>query len=136
MTYRLNTQVKPLIVVETAIERFNRSRVEYMVKAKSQFKKRSSASGVEIVISVPSDVDGPKFKTSIGYCKYCPEKSCIIWYIKSFPGGKEYLMKAHFNLPSIESERAECKTPIQIKFEIPYYTISGIQVKKRFHACN
>ncbi|KAH9776339.1 mhd domain-containing protein [Citrus sinensis] len=41
MTYRLSTQVKPLIWVEAQIERHSRSRIEIMVKARSQFKERS-----------------------------------------------------------------------------------------------
>ncbi|CAH1445883.1 unnamed protein product [Lactuca virosa] len=40
MTYRLSTQVKPLIWVEAQIERHSRSRMEIMVKARSQFKER------------------------------------------------------------------------------------------------
>lgn len=32
MSYRLNTQVKPLIWVESVIERHSHSRVEYLVK--------------------------------------------------------------------------------------------------------
>lgn len=45
-----------------------------------------------------------------------------------FQGGKEYLMRAHFGLPSVECEDSEGKPPIQVKFEIPYFTTSGIQV--------
>ena len=41
-------------------------RVEIMVKAKSQFKRRSTANNVEIYIPVPSDADSPKFKTTLG----------------------------------------------------------------------
>ena len=44
-------------------------------------------------------------------------------------GGKEYLMRAHFGLPSVVSEESEGKPPIQVKFEIPYFTTSGIQVR-------
>jgi hypothetical protein len=44
-------------------------------------------------------------------------------------GGKEYLMKAQFFLPSVEGESVEGKPPIQVKFEIPYFTTSGIQVR-------
>ena len=44
-------------------------------------------------------------------------------------GGKEYLMRAHFGLPSVEAEDKEGKPPISVKFEIPYFTTSGIQVK-------
>lgn len=43
-------------------------------------------------------------------------------------GGKEYLMRAHFSLPSVEGEDSEGKPPIHVKFEIPYFTVSGIQV--------
>uniref|UniRef100_A0A131YZW5 AP-1 complex subunit mu n=1 Tax=Rhipicephalus appendiculatus TaxID=34631 RepID=A0A131YZW5_RHIAP len=129
MSYRLNTHVKPLIWIESVIERHAHSRVEYMVKAKSQFKRRSTANNVEIVIPVPHDADTPKFKTTVGNVKYAPEQNAVVWSIKSFPGGKEYLMRAHFGLPSVESEETEGRAPIQVKFEIPYFTTSGIQVR-------
>ena len=45
-------------------------------------------------------------------------------------GGKEYLMRAHFGLPSVEKEEEEGRPPIGVKFEIPYFTVSGIQVRK------
>ena len=38
-------------------------------------------------------------------------------------------MRAHFKLPSVQSEDHEAKPPIQVKFEIPYFTTSGIQVE-------
>ncbi|CAB3241455.1 unnamed protein product [Arctia plantaginis] len=129
MSYRLNTHVKPLIWIESVIERHAHSRVEYMIKAKSQFKRRSTANNVEIIIPVPADADSPKFKTTIGSVKYTPEQNAITWSIKSFPGGKEYLMRAHFGLPSVECEEVDGKPPIQVKFEIPYFTTSGIQVR-------
>ncbi|XP_053573903.1 AP-1 complex subunit mu-2 [Bombina bombina] len=129
MSYRLNTQVKPLIWIESVIEKFSHSRLEIMVKAKGQFKKQSVANNVEISVPVPSDADSPKFKTSVGSAKYLPEKNVVVWTIKSFPGGKEYLMRAHFGLPSVETEELEGKPPIAVKFEIPYFTVSGIQVR-------
>lgn len=45
-------------------------------------------------------------------------------------GGKEYLMRAHFGLPSVEKEEVEGRPPIGVKFEIPYFTVSGIQVRR------
>lgn len=129
MSYRLSTHVKPLIWIESVIERHSHSRVEYMIKAKSQFKKRSTANNVEIIIPVPEDADSPKFKTTIGTIKYAPEKNSVVWNIKSFQGGKEFLMRAHFGLPSVESEESEGRPPISVKFEIPYFTVSGIQVR-------
>jgi len=38
-------------------------------------------------------------------------------------------MRAHFGLPTVEAEDTEGKPPIQVKFEIPYFTVSGIQVR-------
>merc|ERR1719352_1534768 len=46
-----------------------------------------------------------------------------------FQGGKEYLMRAHFGLPSVQNEEDGQKPPINVKFEIPYFTVSGIQVR-------
>ena len=65
MSYRLSTPVKPLIWVEAAVESHKGSRVEYMVKCKAQFKRRSTANNVEIYVPVPDDADSPKFRASI-----------------------------------------------------------------------
>ena len=84
MSYRLNTPVKPLIWVDCKIVNFSSSRIEIIVKARAQFKKKSAANNVEIVIPVPEDVDSPKVKTTAGGVKWHPEKSAIIWKIKQF----------------------------------------------------
>jgi len=130
MTYRLSTHVKPLIWVEAVVEPHSHSRIEYMIKAKSQFKARSVANSVDIVIPVPHDVDSPSFKCSIGSVTYLPDRNAVVWSIKQFNGAREYLMRAHFGLPSVSSEDADhWKAPIEVKFEIPYFTVSGIQVR-------
>nr|GME07866.1 AP-1 complex subunit mu-2-like [Ipomoea batatas] len=139
MTYRLSTQVKPLIWVEAQVERHSRSRVEIMVKARSQFKERSTATNVEIELPVPSDATNPNVRTSMGSANYAPERDAVLWKIKSFPGNKneqEYMLRSEFRLPSVISEDAppDRKAPIRVKFEIPYFTISGIQVSEHmFH---
>ena len=79
---------------------------------------------------------------------YAPEKSAIIWKIKQFGGGKEFLMRAELGLPSVKgddehgggmtggfggsmggAQGGKGKRPISVKFEIPYFTTSGIQVR-------
>jgi AP-1 complex subunit mu len=132
MSYRLSTHVKPLIWVETVVDRSSsRTRIEYMVKAKSNFKSRSVANNVEILIPVPSDVDTPNFKTSIGSVKYLPGKDAMLWSIKQFAGQKDFIMTATFGLPSVASETRDAyqKRPINVKFEIPYFTVSGVTVR-------
>lgn len=148
MSYRLNTQVKPLIWVECAVESHSGSRIEYMLKARAQFKRRSTANNVEIIVPVPEDADSPRFRTNIGSVHYAPEQSAIVWKIKQFGGNKEFLMRAELGLPSVRGDDEVgggmtggfggsmggvggkgAKRPIQVKFEIPYFTTSGIQVR-------
>lgn len=130
MTYRLSTKVKPLIWVESVVESHQGSRIEFLIKARSNFKRQSTANKVKITIPVQADADSPKFKTSTGKVEYLPEKNVFVWNIKTFQGQKEYLMRAHFGLPSIVSEEAEkVQQPISVDFEIPYFTVSGIQVR-------
>lgn len=121
---------RPLIWVECRVERHGRSRIEYLVKAKSQFKERSSANAVEIKLPVHPDATSPAVRTSAGEATYAPEQEALLWKIKSMPGGKEYVLRAKFSLPSVQADdEAEKKPPIRVKFEIPYFTVSGIQVR-------
>ena len=38
MSYRVDTHVKPLILVEATVENFTKSKIEFVVKARTQFK--------------------------------------------------------------------------------------------------
>lgn len=104
MTYRVDTHVKPLIWADCVVENFTRSKIEYLVKAKTQFKSKSIANNVDIIVPVPPDVDSPSFKANVGTVKYVPDQNCMIWSIKQFPGRKEFLMRASFGFPSVEAE--------------------------------
>ena len=141
MAYRLNTTVRPLIWVTCEIKPHSHSRLEYAITAKSNFKRRSTANNVEIYVPVPSDADTPSFKTAIGKVEYVPDKDSIVWRISKFTGQKEYSMRASFGLPSVHAEEerntsagiggvgGHGKAPINVVFEIPYFTVSGIQVR-------
>jgi len=130
MTYRLNTQVKPLIRIEAIVKRHQRSRLEYTLKARSQFKEKSTANNVVITIPVPNDVDTPRFKASMGKVQYKPELDALVWTIKQFQGGRELMLVAGFGLPSIsDDENFDDRPPVKVQFEIPYFTVSGIQVR-------
>lgn len=130
MSYRLTTPIKPLIWCDVNVQVHSQSRIEIHCRAKAQFKKKSIANNVEILIPVPDDADTPTFKYSHGSIKWVPEKNAILWKIRSFSGGKEYSMAAQMGLPSINGlEKPKFKRPVQIKFQIPYFTTSGIQVR-------
>jgi len=129
MNYRLNTNVKPIIWVEVMVESHKGSRVEYLAKAKSNFKEKSVANNVRIIIPVPPDADTPRFKCSLGTAVYAPELNAIQWTIKQFQGNKEIFLRAHLGLPSVSAEDPLTKPPISVQFEIPYFTVSGIQIR-------
>lgn len=130
MSYRLTTSIKPLILCDVKVQTYSNSRVEIFCKAKAQIKKKSVATNVEILIPVPNDADTPSFKYSHGSIKWVPEKSAILWKIRSFPGGKEYSMRAELLLPSISDiNDTKVKKLVQVKFQIPYFTTSGIQIR-------
>lgn len=57
----------------------------HLPQARSQFKSRSTANNVSILVPVPSDADSPKFKATSGSTKWVPEKNVVQWNIKSFP---------------------------------------------------
>lgn len=131
MSYRLNTQVKPPIWVDAIIEQ-RPTRVDYVVKARTQLKPRAVANNVKIYIPVLPDVVSPNFKCTSGKAKYAPDKDAIVWSLKQFKAGRDAVMRGHFSLPSIgkhqERENAT-KKPITMEFEVPYFTISGLQVR-------
>ena len=70
-------------------------------------------------------------QASLGTVVYFPDRDAVVWTIKQFSGTKEFLMRAHFGLPSVQNEDGvgdNWKKPIEVKFEIPYFTVSGLQV--------
>lgn len=60
-----------------------------------------------------------------------------MWKIRNFPGGKEFLLRAKFGLPSVaaEDEQTGRMPPIRVTYEIPYFTVSGIQVRACLDLC-
>jgi AP-1 complex subunit mu len=61
--------------------------------------------------------------------RYTPRENALVWTIKQFPGQKQFTLRAHFGLPSVESEDEDSRRPISVEFEIPFFTISGLRVQ-------
>jgi AP-1 complex subunit mu len=133
MSYRLTAPVRPLIMVECHIEQHQGSRIKFLVKVRSNYKKRSCATNVKIHIPVPPDADSPLFSLSTGSAVYTPENDECVWTIKQLTGQKEVTMRCQLGLPTISSEATnhylQTKKPIKVEFELPYFTVSGLQVR-------
>ncbi|CCE85232.1 Piso0_004814 [Millerozyma farinosa CBS 7064] len=133
MSYRLSSNqflVKPLILVDCKIKVHQHSRIEIICSVKAQIKKKSVANNVEVMIPIPEDADTPKSSAQYGSVKWYPEKACLIWKLRTFPGGKQYFMSSELGLPAVsDPEAILSKRPIKLNFSIPYFTTSGIQVR-------
>ena len=131
MSYRLDMQIKPLISVKVNINNISETRIEYIVKAKTNFKNRSVANNVSIYIPVPLDIQNATFKTTSGNVVYLSDREDLLWFIKRFEGQCELDMNCSFQVPTvrIEDTTKHLKRPIQVSFEIPYFTVSGFQVR-------
>jgi hypothetical protein len=60
LQYRLTSKLRPLIWVEPIVQRHDRSRIEYLIKIKAQFKKSAHATDVSVTVPVPADASSPK----------------------------------------------------------------------------
>lgn len=133
MSYRLllaNFLMKPVILVNCKTKVHKHSRIEISCTVRAQIKKKLTANNVEVIIPIPPDADTPKFAPEYGSCKWLPQELCIVWKLKTFPGGKQYHLRAELGLPAVDdNELWTMKKPIKVKFSIPYFTTSGIQVR-------
>ncbi len=101
MSYRLDIQLKPLIWVEVAIENHSATKIEYIVKARTNFKNRSVANNVDIFVPVPNDIQNATFKTPSGSVVYLSDREDLLWNIKTFEGQCEIVMRCTFNVPTV-----------------------------------
>ena len=131
MSYRLDMQIKPLISVKITINTISETRIEYIAKAKTNYKNRSVANNVSIYIPVPLDIQNATFKTTSGSVVYLSDREDLLWFIKRFEGQTELDMNCSFQVPTvrIDDTTKHLKRPIQVSFEIPYFTVSGFQVR-------
>lgn len=103
MNYRLDVDLKALIWVEILILPKSNTRMEYTIKAKTNFKARSIASTCEILIPVPNDIIGAEFKPGIGTSVWDSSREAVVWTIKNFQGQIETQLKCNFSFPSVRT---------------------------------
>lgn len=93
MSYRLDIRVKPLFSVDVIIETPSNTKISFVVKVKSNYKEKSIANNVDVLVPVPEDVESPNFHTSTGSAQYVPEHNALKWTIKQFAGHKYFFHK-------------------------------------------
>jgi AP-1 complex subunit mu len=125
MRHRPSAAIKPIICIDSTIERNERSRVEMLIHEGAQYRPQSVAQNVTIHIRGPSDVDAPEAQCTAGRMRSSPNDSALVWTITQFPGRTRFTLRAHFGLPFVESDEDESKRPIVVAFEIPFFAVSA-----------
>lgn len=105
------------------------SKIEFKLNIQTNYKEKIISNFVEFEIPVPKNSQNFKIKCSKGSGKYNPEKDCVVWKIKSIGGKKKASINCSLSVNSIAVDHSYKSIPIMVNFEIPYYTLSGINVR-------
>jgi len=104
-------------------------RVSINLKIIAQFAATLFATNVVVKIPVPKNTAKTKIKTSFGRAKYEPEQQAIIWRVKRFPGKSECMLGADIDLMPTVRNKGWVKPPINVEFQVPMFTSSGVNVR-------
>ncbi|QDZ24782.1 subunit mu of clathrin/coatomer adator AP-2 complex [Chloropicon primus] len=129
MKYRASENLHIPFKVFPNIKDVGRSRIEVRVTIKSLYASKLMAMRCLVKIPVPKYTAKARFDMAGGKCKYDAASNMLIWKLKRFPGGQSSTLFADVELVSTLKERkAWVQPPIQLDFNIPMYTSSGMQV--------
>lgn len=95
----------------------------------ANFSNKLFATSVVIKIPVPRNTSKAKIKVSIGRAKYEPEQQAIVWRVKRFPGKAEGLLSSDVDLMTTVRKKAWSRPPINLEFQVPMFTASGVHVR-------
>ena len=99
------------------------------LKVLANFAGTLFATHVVVKIPVPKNTAKTKIKTSFGRAKYEPEQQAIVWRIKRFPGNSECILGADVDLMPTVRKKAWNRPPINVEFQVPMFTASGVHVR-------
>jgi len=131
MKYRVqNNILAPFKLLGLIVREIGKTKVEIRLTIKSIFNKRLYGKNVVVVIPVPPNTAKCNSRVSAGKAVYNSKISAIEWSIKRFPGGSDYSFSSEVELiaKTVEKKKWE-KPPIQLKFQVPMYTASGLHVR-------
>ena len=109
--------------------RFVYHRLAINMKMIATFSSSLFATHVVVKIPVPKNTAKTKIKTSFGRAKYEPETHAIVWRIKRFPGCSECVFGADVDLMPTSRNKTWNKPPINVDFQVPMFTASGVHVR-------
>jgi AP-2 complex subunit mu-1 len=129
MKYRITDNVNLPFRIIPVIEENGKTRVVVNIKAIANFSSQLFASNVAISIPVPPNTATCRIDVGIGRAKYEPEKNAVVWRVKRFPGGTEFVLNGEIEMVASTKGKAWVRPPIVVDFNVPMFTASGLHVR-------
>jgi len=129
MRYRVSDNIKLPFRLIPAIQEEGKSKVTFNVKVTAQFDADKSATDVVVKVPVPPNTARTNIKVGAGRAKFEPDQKAIVWRIKRFPGGAEFMLQAEVDLMQTTRAKAWSRPPISFNFNVSMFTSSGVYVR-------
>eukprot|EP00560_Eucampia_antarctica_P000167 CAMPEP_0197833262 /NCGR_PEP_ID=MMETSP1437-20131217/18416_1 /TAXON_ID=49252 ORGANISM="Eucampia antarctica, Strain CCMP1452" /NCGR_SAMPLE_ID=MMETSP1437 /ASSEMBLY_ACC=CAM_ASM_001096 /LENGTH=427 /DNA_ID=CAMNT_0043437225 /DNA_START=134 /DNA_END=1417 /DNA_ORIENTATION=+ len=131
MRYRVTDNINlPFRLIPAVQEEQGQTKISINLKVMANFSEKLNATHVVIKIPVPKNTAKAKIKIhALGRAKYEPEKQAIVWRVKKFPGKHEAMLSADVDLMPTVRAKAWNRPPINVEFQVPMFTSSGVHVR-------
>jgi AP-2 complex subunit mu-1 len=129
MRYRVTDNVNLPFRIIPAVQEEGKTNVSLDLKCIAQFSDKLFATNVVVKVPVPPNTARCSIKVAIGRAKYEPEQRAIVWRVKRFTGRTESIFHADVALTPSIREKAWSRPPIQVEFQVPMFTASGVHVR-------
>jgi AP-2 complex subunit mu-1 len=128
MRYRVNNPNQPFRLLPNLSE-VSKTSLAVNLKITADFPEDKKAMNVIVKIPMPPTAAAARITVGKGRAKYEPGQRALIWRIGGFQGMAEYNLDAIVDLLPSTREKAWTRPPIALEFQIPMFSVSGIQVR-------
>lgn len=81
------------------------------------------------LVQVPPNTAKTTIKVGAGRAKFEPDQKAIVWRIKRWNGGSEFMMQADIDLMQTTKTKSWSRPPISVDFQVSMFTASGVYVR-------
>lgn len=78
---------------------------------------------------VPPNTAKANIKVGCGRAKFEPDQKAIVWRVKRFAGGSEFMLQAEVDLITTTRSKPWSRPPISMEFNVSLFTASGVYVR-------
>jgi len=128
MRYRVTAPSQPFRLLPNIVEQ-GKTKLLANLKVSADFPEELRATNVVIKIPMPPTAAMAKITVDRGRARYEPGERALVWRISAFPGKTECSLDASVDLLPDTKEKAWVRPPINMDFQIPMHSASGVQVR-------